>query len=279
MRVGTSLPGLYRTPLVLWVEDAVVRDYLRSVWSDPDFGFLIGGGNAGIRPVVEAARQDGHAHVYGLVDRDFSTSNRARWLNPASDLLVFVPEAHEVENYLIDPAALAGCALNTAGKTVSEIEARLVQRAGALTWWMACRAVLSELRQLALGDFPRHAGPPQVSSLADAEAYISTSSWFTGLPAKMAGAIAPGYLKTRLQDFHGQMQSAVTNGSWRTEFSGKELFRDVRDWVYRGGPTSGAGRDSDLAKAVGEWQRANQAVPAEMEELRRAIRTRRGLFS
>jgi hypothetical protein len=277
MRIGTSLPGIYRSALVLWVEDPLVRDYLQSVWGDSAFGFLIGGGNAGIRPVVEAARQDGHSHVYGLVDRDFGVSNRAKWLNSASSLAVFVPCAHEVENYLIDPVALAGCALNTGGRDAAAIEARLVQRAGGLTWWMACRAVLSELRQVVLDDFPRHAGPPQVNSLATATDYISNSPWYTALPGKVAAAAGPGYVSARLQHFHRMMLNAVANGDWRTEFSGKELLRDIRDWVYLGGATSGAARDSDLAKAVGQWQRANNAVPTEVIELRAAIRTRQGL--
>ena len=98
MRIGTSLPALYSAPLVLWVEDPLVRDYLSSVWVDPDVRFLIAGGNAGIPAVVESARQEGHTHVYGMVDRDFRTTNRPRWLIPASDLQVFVSDAAVVED-------------------------------------------------------------------------------------------------------------------------------------------------------------------------------------
>src|SRR5262245_23120839 len=110
------MPGpfdaLYNATLVLWVEDTVVRDYLTDAWQDPAIRFLIAGGDVGIPAVVESARQDGHAQVFGLVDRDFRNSNRSRWLATTSDLRVFVPEAHEIENYVLDADALAGCALN-----------------------------------------------------------------------------------------------------------------------------------------------------------------------
>jgi hypothetical protein len=277
MRLGTSLPALYSAPLILWVEDPVVRDYLSSVWTDADLRFLIAGGNAGISPVVRSARQEGHTHVYGFVDRDFRTSNRPNWSNPASDLTVFVPDAHEIENYLLDPAALAGCSLNTGGQNAVAIEARLVQRASELTWWMACRAVLAELRQPVIDGFPRHPGPPLVTNLATAEAHICNSPWHIALPAQVAAITTPGYVAHRLQHFQDLMQQSVTAGDWKRDFSGKELFRNIRDWVYRGGTAGSSARDSDLAKSVGTWQRDHGAVPTELTELRSAIRSRAGL--
>jgi hypothetical protein len=111
MNVASHLAAIYTAPLVLWVEDPLTRDYLDAIWTDPDIRFLIAGGNESIPTVVEGARSDGHAHVFGFIDRDFRTSNRARWANPASRVSVFIPEAHEVENYLLDVDALAGCAL------------------------------------------------------------------------------------------------------------------------------------------------------------------------
>jgi hypothetical protein len=277
MMLGTSLPALYSAPLILWVEDPVVRDYLSSVWGDSDLRFLIAGGNAGISPVVRSARQEGHTHVYGLVDRDFRTSNRPNWLNPASDFTVFVPEAHEIENYLLDPQALAGCSLNTGGQSAAAIEARLVQRASELTWWMACRAVLAELRQPVIDGFPRHPGPPLVTNLATAEAHICSSQWYVDLPSQVAAITTQGHVANRLRHFQGLMQRSVAAGEWKRDFSGKELFRSVRDWVYRGGTAGHSARDSDLAKAIGTWQREHAAIPAELAELRTAIRTRAGL--
>lgn len=277
MMVGISLPALYSAPLVLWVEDPLVRDYLSSAWVDPDVRFLIAGGNAGIAPIVESARQDGHTHVYGLVDRDFRATNRPNWLNPASSVGVFVLEAHEIENHFLDPAALTGCALNTGGRSAAAIEARLRQRAGRLTWWMACRAVLAELRRSVFDDFPSHPGPQVVTDLAAAEAYICTSQWYVSLPPEVATLATPGYVSSRLQYYHGLMLQAVQGDDWKRDFSGKELFRDIRDWVYRGGSGAGSARDSDLAKAVGMWQNANSSVPQEVAALRTAMRTRAGL--
>lgn len=279
MMAGTSLPSLYGAPLVVWVEDPLVRDYLASVWEDPAVRFLIAGGNAGIHPVVESARQDGHTHVYGLIDRDFRTSNRPSWMNPSRDLRVFVPEAHEFENYLLDPVALAGCVLNTSGQSAAGIEERLKRHAGTLTCWMACRAVLAELRQTVLAEFPGHPGPPTVGNLADAERYICNSPWYLSLPGHVTVFATAGHVSGRLQHFHELMLHAVAGNAWQRDFSGKELFRDIRDWVYRGGVAVGSARDSDLAKAVARWQSANSAVPKEVTDLRRAMRSRAGLPS
>ena len=45
-----------RAPIMLWVEDTLTRDYLKEVWAnDPRVGFLIGGGKAAVRAIVEDA--------------------------------------------------------------------------------------------------------------------------------------------------------------------------------------------------------------------------------
>jgi len=73
------------------------------------------------------------------------------------------------------------------------------------------------------------------------------------------------------------MATELARGDWRRDFSGKELFRNVRDWVYEGGGGSSSARDGDLAKAVGFWQRSNTAVPEEVLDLHASLRARAGL--
>src|SRR5438093_2121566 len=101
--------SLYTPPAVLWVEDQASYEYLLVVWSDPQIRLLIGGGRDGVRGMVNQARSERHTHVFGLIDRDFDASNRGRWASPATCPSVFRPEVHEIENYLLDADALAGC--------------------------------------------------------------------------------------------------------------------------------------------------------------------------
>src|SRR5207249_6449717 len=109
---------------------------------------------------------------------------RHQWANPQSGAFVFVPTVHEIENYLLDPEALAGCALNTGQRTAQEISDRLQARAGQLTWWMACRQVISDLRERFFADFLQHPSCPEVTNEAQARDYIVQCSWFRELSSR-----------------------------------------------------------------------------------------------
>lgn len=118
MTATALFPGFYRGAINLWVEDELTRDYLRKVWQeDPAIVFYVGGGNEGITAVLKEAELAGLHNVFALIDRDFGITNRADWNNPAKTSRRFVGSVHEVENHLLDADALAGCALNTGGRT------------------------------------------------------------------------------------------------------------------------------------------------------------------
>ncbi len=80
----THRAALYNAAvIILWVEDLVTSAYLGELWQhDSRFKFYIGGGHESLTALVEDARRSGHRGVFGLRDRDFGPSNRARWAAP-----------------------------------------------------------------------------------------------------------------------------------------------------------------------------------------------------
>jgi hypothetical protein len=275
-----GLQGLYRGKVNLWVEDQLASSYLKVCWNDdPDVLFLIAGGNEHVAAVVKHAEQSGYENVVGFIDRDFRQSNRADWSNAAKQFRCYVPEVHEVENYLLNYTALAGNITNTGGRTAAEIEARLLKRANELQWWMACRTVIMEFRSEFRESFLEHPKCPQVTDLYSAEQCIVGQAWFQNLAARTAAATAVGQITSRLNAAFVVVASQTANDSWRREYSGKELFRDVRGWLYTKPPrpASPSEHDRDVAKAVAQWQVDHGTVPLEVIELRIAIRQRVGL--
>jgi hypothetical protein len=142
-----SRASLYRGSINLWVEDELTRAYLPTVWDSPDAAFFIGGGNEGVRAIVKDAEVAGFPNVFGLIDRDFRQTNQSEWSNPGKMFRTFVLRVHEIENHLLDAAALASIRLNNSGKTPAEIETMMSTAASRLCWWAACRDVVAELRK------------------------------------------------------------------------------------------------------------------------------------
>jgi hypothetical protein len=71
---------------------------------------------------------------------------------------------------------------------------------------------------------------------------------------------------------------ALSDGSWRVEFAGKEIFRDVGSHIcdrtiLPKRRLSSAEFDADLAKEVGYWQREN-GPPPDLHDLLVALRAR-----
>lgn len=278
MTATVMLPGFYRGAINLWVEDQLTEVYLRKAWNDdPSIMFVVGGGNVGVSAVLEEAEPAGLGNVFASIDRDFGITNRPDWNNPARSKR-FVSSVHEVENHLLDADALAGCSLNTAGRTAIEITARLKNHATNLAWWMAGRGVVSEVRRTIHRDFPKHPRYPTVVDQATAEAYLAAQPWFGSMQA-FAPSLTAGNLNAKLVSHHATVEGWINTGDWLKEFPGKELFRHVRDWIYQSPPNAGSSalRDDDLGKAVGEWQVANNRVPQELAELLIALKARAGV--
>jgi hypothetical protein len=96
---------------------------------------------------VKDAEVAGFPNVFGLIDRDFRQTNQSEWSNPGKMFRTFVLRVHEIENHLLDAAALASIRLNNSGKTPAEIETMMSTAASRLCWWAACRDVVAELRK------------------------------------------------------------------------------------------------------------------------------------
>jgi hypothetical protein len=189
-------------------------------------------------------------------------------------------EVHEAENWLLDQSALAGSALNTGGRTPAQIEQRLVAHAKQLEWWIACRTVIMELRKDFREEFLEHPRLTDAPDLAAAEKWIINQPWFIELQARTRAATAARAISTKLAQAHTLAVAQVANGQWRQIFSGKELYRHVRGWIYTKPLDRNANSndlDIDLAKSVAEWQVRNNAIPSEVVDLRLALRTRVGI--
>jgi hypothetical protein len=138
--------------------------------------------------------------------------------------------------------------------------------------------VLSLLRVELTNGFPKHPGLADIPDATQAEKYIVAHPWYVGLPAITAKITGPGYVQNELRAAHARFNPMLTGDEWRRSFCGKEIFRDLRDWVYDAPMSSvGQARDGELARAIARWQVANGKVPQEVLDLRQAVRVRAGL--
>jgi hypothetical protein len=271
-------PLLQARPIVLWVEDRFTREYLSTVWQPEDqlFQILIAGGNETVAGVVHDQREQGYRHVFGLTDRDFGESNYDRWQNLQSELEVFKARVFEIENYLLDWDALAGCSENSKrlGRSSDTIRQQAEALAGGMVWWMDCRSVLADYRSRLVGNYPKHPKLGKIGNLAEAESYIRDQTWFLSFPGHAAHLQNVASLAADLTAAHAVQHVHLQDGTWTRCFSGKELFRQLRGHLFNQDYASPEEMDVDLAKSVAEWQVQNGAVPPEMAELKAALRQR-----
>ncbi|RLC12054.1 MAG: hypothetical protein DRI57_18160 [Deltaproteobacteria bacterium] len=265
-------------PVVLWVEDMLTKEYLQRVWQPEDqlFQILIAGSTENVIAVVHDLQKSGYGHVFGFTDRDFRESNRSRWNSPTQDMRIYRPDHFEIENYLLDWKALAGCHenINRHSKARTMIEERATQYADGMLWWMACRQALSDIHKRLVEHFPTHPKVCDIKSIQNAENHIITNhNWWNDFPANSADIQSLNYLRNNLQTAYNGNQGDLNNGSWKVNFSGKEIFRSVRGFLFNESYASAEVMDTDLAKSVADWQ-INNKVPPELIELRDSIRTR-----
>jgi len=269
--------ALYNGQINLWVEDDRTRAYLRDLWNDSAVKFLIGGGRDGVGAILKDADDAEYTNVFGLTDRDFRPSNVADWTNPAKTFRKFVLPVHEVENYLLDASALQASRYQNRGLGATAIEARMVSKSQQLCWWAACRDVIAELKQRFRDSFV--ADPKQsVIDEATARAHICGSPWFRKL-ANEAGRSSEADVHALLAAAYATANGRLVDGSWRHEFAGKEVLRDVAGWMCDRTtipkfPSTDAEFYADRAKAIAGWQVANNAVPADLSNLLAALKAR-----
>lgn len=267
--MSTDIDALYKSAkAVLWVEDPDTRAWLEAVWLGlaPTIRVLVAGGREHVSTICGQAVDAGWTHIFGLVDRDFGTSNRHRWALLQPNERVYRLDAHEFENLLLNSNALAGCRFNTGKRTISDIDARLNSSAKTRAFWVACIRFLADTSRAAKVGFPPD--PKTITSLADAEAYVNNSDWFARTAHSCPALATPAAITSALQAAYADATTALANGSWRESFPGKEVFHEISAHVH---PNKSR---IDLIKAVGEWQVANNAVPPQITELRTAILAR-----
>jgi len=269
--------ALYSGQINLWVEDVLTRAYLDALWNDPAVKFLIGGGRDGVGAILKDAEDAGYTNVFGVIDRDFGPSNLADWMNPVKTFRKFVLPVHEVENYLLDPPALEASRYQNRGIDVAAIEGRMIAKANQLCWWVACRDAIAERKRRFREEFV----PDPKQSVVDeatARAHICGSPWFQKFAAD-AGRSSEGDVHALLTNARTSASDRLADGTWREDFAGKEILRDVAGWMCDHTkipkfPSSDVEFYSDLAKGVAAWQVANSAVPADLIKLLAALKAR-----
>ncbi len=276
MKPPSDLSGLYRVyPAYLWVEDEDTRTYLETAWAENRIKIYVASGHPHIQAVVNAAHNDFSTHVFGFRDRDFGTSNRARWNDSA--VTVLAGDNFEQENFLLDAQAIATCDKNTSGLNAAQIEHELLAIARQLPWWMSCRRTITEMGDAVTADFSGHPKHREVASQQQAENAIFASPWWTNaLPS-----LAPTWgdkvaISARLAKHEASYRAMLTNTAWQQEFSGKEILQEIVTKVWtRKRPADPQGR-LELVRAIALAQRDQKRLPSEVTELRTAILTRIG---
>lgn len=274
--MSSALSALYGSqPLFVWVEDEATRVTLGTAWAGDPVAIHVGGGHGTIRAAAEDAWRGGVHHVFGVVDRDFGRSNHASWSIPPNDLRVYVLQASEVETLGLDAKALAACHYNTGQRTEAEIEARLIQIVSKMTWWMACCHVLGQVKMKRNEAFPEHPSSDTTVDLQSAMAWITGSAWFATHAHRVPALADPNWLSVELQTEEARLAASVAAGTWRSEFSGKQVFIGISNFVYTTG--KGSQKHNTLLQAVVQQQANTNALPPELHALRSSLRVRVGL--
>ena len=230
--------------------------------------------------VVHDLREQGYGHVWGFTDRDFSHTNRANWLNPQAGIEVYKPTAFELENYLLDWLVLAGCGENMKRlhRTADDIKDRAENYAQSMVWWMACCKVLADYWERLVGMFPGYPKISQIRNLDEARDHIlNDRNWFISFPTQAAHIQDTDKVNGDLTNVYDVYRNDLQSGVWVQSFSGKEIFRRVRGYLFNRRYASDEEMDVDLAKSIADWQVLNNAIPQELLELKSVIRQRVGI--
>lgn len=158
--------------------------------------------------------------MFGLVDRDFGTTNITKWSIPGTPQ--FRLPRHEIENYLLDADAILNCGLNTQRRSQGDIDGELDRLAGLQPAWLACRMVLTEMRRDIQSTFPQHPGVGQIPSKIDAETYIQSSHWYGQVVVEATRWTTAPSVATAIVAAELLYQKKLANGEWRIDFPVKK---------------------------------------------------------
>ena len=274
-------PSVTQGRITLWVEDALTKAYLSTAWAPEDtlFDISMAGSHHTVIGLVHDARLKGIASTFGLVDRDFRSTNRPNWANTSRKIETFRLDSHEAENFLLHWEAMAGCRENQKffNRSLQSIEARAQQIAAGMVWYMACRKVLVDNQHTIDDGYPRHPPPTDVNSLQDALDFITSRPWYQSIRQRAHHVSDSAQIQTALQDAYTQYDADLDSGAWRRTFSGKEIFTELKGWMTNYRNVTATEQNINLAISIAEWQQNNSRVPLEAIELKSAMRTRVGI--
>ncbi len=252
--------------------------YLRATWQSPrDIHFMIGGGNDGVHALVNMFAESGYQNVFGVTDRDFRQSNVDQWLNESKNFRTFVLPVHEIENYLLDADALHSSVYHNRKLDLGDIEEKMTDIARGQCWWAACRDVIAELKRRFREPF---VSDPKLSVTDENSAFdhICNSDWFSKLQSELERS-TQDEIRQLLINANQQSNLAIHNGEWKKDFAGKEILRNVGNWICDRPslvvpPPNGVEYYVDLAKQIAGRQVRNNSVPSDVIQLRQAISAR-----
>ncbi len=265
--------------VIVWVEDALTEAYLNKLWADDRIRILVAGSGPTVKAVTTDARVARHMSVFGVRDRDFGKTNFGTWTKYDKEIRVFRLPRHEIENYLLDWHALAGCSENRRGKKAHDIEAEVKKHATSLDWWLSAKRTLSDLSANLSRDFPRGLGQTKIKDHKDALDYILTCrGWYQHVCDLPKTSLNEAKIKSLLTKHQEHIHRALDNGKWIEAFPGKELLGKAKAFIRtRPKARKKATDDIDLAKAIANWQVDNKRPPSDLVTLRECLLQRAGI--
>lgn len=270
-----EIDKLYDGRVNIWVEDDLTRAYLGIAWHLRGAKFLVCGGVDAVSPAVENAQGRGILNVFGIIDGDFEALDVSRW----NSAFVLRLPVHEIENFMLDPEAIARCDMNTNRRQTQQIELHMHDRASELIWWMATCSVIKRIRHCCLDEFIARPKPANATSRNAACEHLHRAPWFPAFRDSSKQIVKPELIEAWLDEAAGNYRRQLSSSDWKRTFSGKELFRHTRGFVFDDAKSElkGAMLDVDLAKIIARWQLTNNKVPGEVLLLRDTIKQRLNL--
>jgi len=272
--VSIELESLLLTaPVVFLVEDVLTKEYLIRIWQPDDkyFYILVAYGRESVRAVTHVLRTAGFRNVFGLIDRDFGTSNYDSWIQVLSNEAVFILPVFEIENYLLDWNALSHSSTDFfQERNVDEVAERAFRFAEELLWWLSCCRTISTIRGHLVADFPSFPGLNIGSRRAVLE-YIVNQKWFTEIESRVHSFIDKEKIRELIDNSIELTKGYLESGTWKAEFSGKEIFRMLRGYLVNKKYASSEEMDLDLAKKIGNYQHEQSTAPKELLALKHLI--------
>jgi len=265
-------------PIIVWVEDALTEAYLNKLWADDQIRIFV----AGSGPTVEAATTDARkakvGNVFGVRDRDFGKTNVAVWTKYGREIGVYRLKRHEMENYLLDWSALAGCTENRRGKKAGDIEAEVKEHAATLDWWLATRRTLYDLSTELTKGSPAPPGQTKIKTHDDAVAYIlHHSKWYRRVCRMPETLLKEANINALLTKHQKRVHKAFNDGKWIELFPGKELLGKAKAFIKTRPKANAKSEDFiNLALAVAEWQVKKGSQPPDLMTLRDCLIKRVG---